>query len=104
MLTFTLTLYGWLLFRVEDFGLITSYTLQLLFDWSLGDIAVLLLSQVAPFVLLAVSLDIMETRFVEITESEVKHNRFLPLYIATLLAIVVLFGVEGGGDFIYFRF
>lgn len=103
-ITFALTLYGWLLFRVEDFDLIAAYSQQLITAWTLGDIALLLLSQIAPFIFLIVFVDVMETRFVNITESEIKETRLLPLYLALLLVIVILFGVEGGGDFIYFRF
>jgi len=104
LVTFSLTLYGWLLFRVEDFDLIQGYTGQLLSSWRLGDIAILLFSQIGPFVLLAAFMDVMETRYLDITNSEVRRTKLLPLYLALLAAIIVLFGVEGGGDFIYFRF
>lgn len=103
-LTFILTLYGWLLFRVEDFSQISAYTASLLVDWSMLDIGWLLLSQVAPFVVLGIAIDRIESYYVDIDKSEMRAHRWLPLYFGFLLTVIILFGVESGGDFIYFRF
>ncbi len=105
LLTFIATLYGWLLFRVEDVGAIASYSHSLLTDWSHMDIATLLLFQIAPFVAIAVMMDFIESRALNIEQSEVrKWNPLMGVYFAVLLLLIVLIGQEGGGDFIYFRF
>jgi len=103
--TFAVTLYGWLLFRVEDWSLIVSYTRALFVDWSLSSVAVVLLGQVSVFVFLAIIIDMFESRFVKIRSSRLSAPGWaLSPYFAVLFTIIVVFGSETGGAFIYFRF
>jgi len=103
--TFVAGLYGWLLFRVEEWSLIVRYTKALFNDWSLSGLGVVLLGQVAVYVLLAILVDTFESKFIAIRSSRLVDRRWtLAPYFAMMLTVVAIFGSESGGDFIYFRF
>ncbi len=105
LLTFIATLYGWLLFRIEDLGALSSYTWALATDWQHMDLAVLMLMQVLPFIAIAVVIDLVESRTLDIEQSELRtFNPLTGLYLGAGLLMIILLGQEGGGDFIYFRF
>ena len=57
---FTLTVYGWMLFRIADWSTIMAYTKALFTDWSFGSLGVLALFSMAPYILVSVFIDIAE--------------------------------------------
>ena len=103
--TFAVVLYGWLLFRVEEFNDLVGYTSTLFSDWTFVSVALVLLGQVGVYVALAVALDKLESIFVHVQESEIRSaSGALSVYFAVLFGLMVLLGSETGGAFIYFRF
>lgn len=103
--TFTVALYGWLLFRVEDWDRIVGYTGALFGEWSAGSVAFVLLGQVGLYIGLTMFTDLFESRFVDIESSRLKYaGTWLAPYFAALFTVIVIFGSETGGAFIYFRF
>ena len=103
--TFAVVLYGWLLFRVEEFNDLVGYTSTLFSDWTFVSVALVLLGQVGVYVALAVALDKLESIFVHVQESEIRSaSGTLSVYFAVLFGLMVLLGSETGGAFIYFRF
>ncbi len=105
---FTLTVYGWMLFRITSWDTIVSYTRALFTDWSLGHLGLVSLFAVLPYVLLAVVVDVVESRALEsrpaVARQRVRVAWGLAPYFAALLAIIVVLGSETGGEFIYFKF
>ena len=103
--TFAVASYGWLLFRIENWEQIVNYTTSLATDWSMASVSVVLLGQVAIYVVLAVIVDIFETRFINITDSALRRSTWqLSPYFMVLFTTIVTLGSQTGGAFIYFRF
>ena len=102
---FALVLYGWLLFRVTESSAIWRYTVALFSDFDQLALAMLIGTRILPFIGLAVFVDWLESWGERETHFELGRFAWLPqpATVALLLAITI-FGAEGGGDFIYFKF
>ena len=104
IVTFALVVYGWLFFRVENVGAIWSFSRALLLDFGHADLALLLALRMAPYIAIACALDWLERALTDFRSAELRWPRATqPAVTGMLLALLVL-AVEGGGDFIYFKF
>ena len=102
---FTFTVYGWMLFRITEWSTITTYTQSLFTDWSFGALGVLTLFSMLPYVVLSVFVDVAEAwSLSEKPLPRMRESWALAPYIAVLGALVVAFGSDSGGEFIYFKF
>ena len=102
---FVLTVYGWMLFRITEWSTITGYTQALFTDWSFAGLGVLALSTMAPYIVLAVFVDIAEAwSLSERPVPQMRESWALAPYLAGLVALVVVLGSDSGGEFIYFKF
>ena len=102
--TFALTVYGWMLFRITEWATIVAYTNALFTDWSLGALGALGVFSMGPYILLSVTIDIVESRAIEPRRDDVRQAWAIAPYLAALVVSIALFGAETGGDFIYFKF
>ena len=102
--TFALSVYGWMLFRITEWDAIVRYTKALFTDYSLGSLGTLSVFSMGPYILLAIVIDIVESRSVRRTDDNVVQSFVLAPYLAALVVVVALLGSDSGGDFIYFKF
>ena len=102
--TFAITLYGWLLFRVESWEKIVSYTGSLVTDWSQLSVAIVLFGQILFYIAIVIALDAIESRAIDVKNSQIQIKWISAPYFAALLLLVLVFGAQSGGSFIYFRF
>jgi alginate O-acetyltransferase complex protein AlgI len=102
--TFGLSVYGWLLFRVTEWSTIVSHTKALFTDMSLGALGTLGVFAMAPYILLAIGIDVVESLAVNRRTDDVRLSFAVAPYVAALIVVTALLGSEAGGDFIYFKF
>lgn len=102
--TFVLSVYGWLLFRITEWSSVVSYTKAIFTDFSLAALGTLSVFSMAPYILLAIGIDIAESLAIERRRDEVRQSLLIAPYLASLVIVVSLLGSEAGGDFIYFKF
>ncbi len=101
---FAFTVYGWMLFRVTDWDLLRAYHETLLSDFTQGSLALITLASLAPYIALAVIIDLVESRALPTGYGEPRGRYVLAPYLAALAIIIVIYGAESGGEFIYFKF
>ncbi len=104
IVTFALTLYGWLLFRVEDVARLTAYNTALVSDWGGWFEACLMLSQGALVLIAAIIIDLTEKYWLDVHGQEMRRMRFVAAYLGGCIAFIFLFASGDSGNFIYFRF
>lgn len=104
VLTFIMMLYGWLIFRVEDFAKLKAYNAALVSDWSGVFEALLVLSQGTVLIIAALAIDLFEKYWLDVHGSEVRRFKGLTIYLAALIIFIVFFAAGSSGSFIYFRF
>jgi len=102
--TFALVVYGWLFFRVEEVGMIASYSRALLLDPSHADLALLAALRIAPYVAIACALDWLERTLTDFPNAELRWSWVTQPALGGMLVALLVLAVEGGGDFIYFKF
>jgi alginate O-acetyltransferase complex protein AlgI len=102
--TFALVVYGWLFFRVEDVGLIGSFSRALLFDFRHVDLALLLALRMAPYIAIACALDWLERTLTDFRHAELRWPWAAQPAVSGMLVALLVLAVEGGSDFIYFKF
>jgi len=104
-LTFGLTVYGWMLFRITEWSTITSYTTSLFTNWSFAALGVLALFSMLPYIVLSVFVDVAEAwSLSEQPHPKMRESWVLAPYLAALVLFVVALGSDSGGEFIYFKF
>jgi len=101
---FAFTAYGWLLFRITDFDLLATYHRSLITDFTQGSLALITLSSLAPYMLLVVIIDLVESRALPTGMGDLRGKYVLAPYLAALAVIIVVYGAESSGEFIYFKF
>ena len=101
---FTFTIYGWMLFRVTEWDVLRSYHVALATDFTQGSLAFITLASLGPYIALSVLIDIVESRVLPNGKGEPRGRYVLAPYLAALATIIVLYGAETGGEFIYFKF
>ena len=104
---FAFVLYGWLLFRVSDTGTIWNHTVALFSNFEHVSLALLIATQILPYVGLTVLIDWMQSRLEHEPKFQFGRLAWLPqpATVALLLALTVLGADAGvGGEFIYFKF
>lgn len=101
---FAFTVYGWMLFRVTDWGTLASYHESLLTDFTQGSLAIITLVSLLPYVALAVIVDLVESRVLPTGFGEPKGRYVLAPYLAALIIATAIYGADSGGEFIYFKF
>ncbi|MDG1418753.1 MAG: MBOAT family O-acyltransferase [Maricaulis sp.] len=104
IVTFILTVYGWLYFRVTDFSQILAFNHALLFNWHGGAVAVAFLAQGALYLLIWVMLDVLELYWLDVRGQQVRERRGFVIYVTLMILIVLLFQAHDPSAFIYFRF
>ena len=101
---FAFTVYGWMLFRVTDWGTLKSYHQSLVTDTTQGSLAIITLVTLLPYIALAVIIDLVESRALPTGYGEPRGRFVLAGYFAALTLIIVVYGAASGGEFIYFKF
>lgn len=101
---FTFTVYGWMLFRVTDWGTLKAYHSSLLTDTTQGSLAIITLVSLLPYIALAVVIDLVEAKVLPTGYGEPRGRYLLAGYFAALTLIVLVYGAASGGEFIYFKF
>lgn len=101
---FAFTVYGWMLFRVTDWGTLKAYHRSLLTDMTEGSLAFVTLISLAPYIVFAIVIDLVESRVLPTGFGEPRGRYLLSGYFAAMTLIIVVFGAASGGEFIYFKF
>ncbi len=102
---FTFTVYGWMLFTITEWSLITGYTKALFTDWSFGTLGMLALFSILPYIARAVFVDVAEAwSLSEKPHPRMRESWVLAPYLAALVLLVIALGSDSGGEFIYFKF
>ncbi|HIF94860.1 MAG TPA: MBOAT family protein [Myxococcales bacterium] len=102
--TFMLVVYGWLFFRVAEPVLIGSYTRALISDFGSLDLAFLVAFRMAPYIGIALILDLLEPRLTDVKQAEISRPWSSQLVTPLLFLVFVLLAAEAGQRFIYFAF
>ena len=104
---FTLTIYGWLFFRITDLSYLwhLNATLWNVSKWSVGTMHSLgVLSQIAVYIVPLVVFERIQ-RSANDTEIVTKQHWAVQMAIAgALIVACVIFAVESNAAFIYFQF
>lgn len=103
-LMFAFTVYGWMLFRITDWATLKSYHRSLLTDTTEVSLAVITLMTLMPYIVLAIIIDIVESRVLPSGYGEPRGRYVLAPYLAALTLAVIVYGAASGGEFIYFKF
>ena len=102
---FVFTVYGWMLFRITEWSMITGYTKALFTDWSFGALGVLALFSMLPYIVLSVFVDVAEAwSLSEKPHPRMRESWVVAPYLAALVLLVVVLSSDSGGEFIYFKF
>ena len=104
VVTFILSVYGWLYFRITDIDLIYAYNVALVSDFTGIAVALAFLTSAAFFLVIWVLLDLLELFWLRVHDHEVKERAGLVLYIALMFSVALVFHAESPANFIYFRF
>jgi alginate O-acetyltransferase complex protein AlgI len=102
--TFALVTYGWLFFRVTDPLLIGHYSRALLTDPGSLDLAVLVAFRLAPYLGIALIVDLLEPRLTDGESAEVSMPWGSQPAMGAMFLVFVLLAAEAGETFIYFAF
>ena len=101
---FTFTVYGWMLFRVTEWSTIVEYTRALFGDWSAASLGIATLFTLLPYVGTSVIIDVVEAAALRADRREPAGSWIHAPYFAALGILILVFGAETGGEFIYFKF
>lgn len=104
LVMFALTVYGWMLFRITDWGTLREYHEALLTDSTQGSLAIITLASLMPYIALSVVIDIVEAIALPNGHGEPRGRFLLAPYLAALVLILIVYGAASGGEFIYFKF
>lgn len=102
--TFALVMYGWLLFRITDWGQIKTYTTSLISDFSFASLGFLSLTSLSLYILIAIVIDIVESKTISKQTDNALQSYFLAPYLSGATMLLLLLGSASGGEFIYFKF
>ena len=102
--TFFFMVYGWLFFRVTEWGKVKSYTVSLFTDVSFASLGVLALASMGIFIAGAIAIDILESRLIDKITDNVRNSYWLAPYLTAMTMSLLILGSRSGGDFIYFKF
>ena len=104
MITFLISLYGWMYFRITDINQLIIFNKSLIMKWDGFNVALSFLVQSAPFLLLWLILDIVELYWLDVHAQSVKRYRGITFYMGFMLMVVFLLHAPDPSSFIYFRF
>lgn len=103
LLTMGIVFLGWLMFRVADVGDLATLLLALVTDFRFVAVAVAFLIEAAPFVAVLIFVDVVDRAWVGSARATVASFALAPVLVGYIV-LAVIFGVESGGQFIYFQF
>lgn len=102
---FTIVLYGWMLFRAPNSGAIVRNTTALFSDFGHAELSLVILARILPFIGLTALLDWLESQRERAGDFQLGRFSWLPRPVTvSLLLALVIFGSDGGSEFIYFKF
>ncbi|MDA9263417.1 MBOAT family protein [Saprospiraceae bacterium] len=104
IITFMISLYGWMYFRITSIDQLIEYNKSLIMRWDGYNVALSFLAQSAPFLILWLVLDIVELYWLDVHAQKVKRYRWITLYMGIMLMIVFILHAPDPSSFIYFRF
>ena len=104
IVTFLISLYGWMYFRITSIDQLIQYNKALVLKWDGFDVALSFLGQSITFLILWLILDVLELYWLEVHDQEVKRNRGITLYMGIMIMIIFTLHAPNPSSFIYFRF